>query len=63
MAYTRRPARFPWPGITTLGVLALQFMAAVSPLGMLFVVIATQVGAGALAYYLWQQHRPVLAAP
>jgi cytoskeletal protein CcmA (bactofilin family) len=56
-----RLARRPYVA-AGLGVLALQLMAAVPPLGMLFVVIATQVGAGALAYYLWQQHRRVPAA-
>jgi hypothetical protein len=41
-----------------VGMLALQLMATVPPFGMLFVIVATQVGAGALAYYLWRQHRP-----
>jgi hypothetical protein len=41
-----------------LGVLALQLLATVPPVGMLLALLATQVGAGALALYIWRQRHP-----
>jgi hypothetical protein len=60
---TRMEPRLRNPYVAaTLGILVLQLLAAVPPAGALFVVFATQLGAGALAYYVWRQHRPETAA-
>jgi hypothetical protein len=57
---TRKESPSSMYGAVVIGILAMQAAAVIPGIGVLAVLIASQLGAGALMYRRWKKHREVL---